>query len=147
MVHHLQATTFWARIRQLQEEDISVAVTVESVNKGGMLVKFGIYDGFIPVSQFGPVRRWRWGQHAGEQRNSHTDGPGQQPTECSEGCTGAFPKGNPDTRPSQQHERRSSGADPHSDSSCTMHLLTFLSALWPPSAEHHHGEHGGPGGL
>ncbi len=67
-VPHLQATTFWARIRQLQEEDISVAVTVESVNKGGMLVKFGIYDGFIPVSQFGPVRHWRGGQHAGQQQ-------------------------------------------------------------------------------
>lgn len=50
-----QATTFWQRIRQLQEEDITVTVSVESVNKGGMLVKFGIYDGFIPVSQFGPV--------------------------------------------------------------------------------------------
>ncbi|PNH05145.1 30S ribosomal protein S1 A [Tetrabaena socialis] len=49
------ATTFWARIRQLQDEDITVSVTVESVNKGGMLVKFGIYDGFIPVSQFGPA--------------------------------------------------------------------------------------------
>jgi hypothetical protein len=52
----LQATAFWTRIRQLQEEDITVTVTVESVNKGGMLVKFGIYDGFVPVSQFGPVR-------------------------------------------------------------------------------------------
>ncbi|GIM04014.1 hypothetical protein Vretimale_8653 [Volvox reticuliferus] len=50
----MEATTFWTRIRQLQEEDITVSVTVESVNKGGMLVKFGIYDGFIPVSQFGP---------------------------------------------------------------------------------------------
>jgi hypothetical protein len=50
-----QATTFWQRIRQLQEEDVAVTVRVESVNKGGMLVKFGIYDGFIPVSQFGPV--------------------------------------------------------------------------------------------
>ncbi|KAG2486232.1 hypothetical protein HYH03_015057 [Edaphochlamys debaryana] len=49
----MEATTFWTRIRQLQEEDITVTVTVESVNKGGMLVKFGIYDGFIPVSQFG----------------------------------------------------------------------------------------------
>ncbi|KAG2432585.1 hypothetical protein HXX76_008929 [Chlamydomonas incerta] len=50
----MEATTFWQRIRQLQEEDITVTVSVESVNKGGMLVKFGIYDGFIPVSQFGP---------------------------------------------------------------------------------------------
>ncbi|KAG2454148.1 hypothetical protein HYH02_001184 [Chlamydomonas schloesseri] len=51
----MEATTFWQRIRQLQEEDITVTVSVESVNKGGMLVKFGIYDGFIPVSQFGPA--------------------------------------------------------------------------------------------
>ncbi|KXZ42870.1 hypothetical protein GPECTOR_113g282 [Gonium pectorale] len=49
----MEATTFWTRIRQLQDEDVAVTVTVESVNKGGMLVKFGIYDGFIPVSQFG----------------------------------------------------------------------------------------------
>lgn len=51
----MQATVFWQRIRQLQEEDITVHVTVESANKGGMLVKYGVYDGFVPVSQFGPV--------------------------------------------------------------------------------------------
>ncbi len=46
---------FWQRIRQLQEEDHPVSVRVESANKGGLLVKYGPYQGFIPVSQFGPV--------------------------------------------------------------------------------------------
>lgn len=48
-----EATVFWQRVRQLQEEDITVSVMVESANKGGLLVKYGIYDGFVPVSQFG----------------------------------------------------------------------------------------------
>mmetsp|Transcript_30144 Transcript_30144/g.66828 ORF Transcript_30144/g.66828 Transcript_30144/m.66828 type:complete len:438 (-) Transcript_30144:933-2246(-) len=48
-----EATVFWQRIRQLQEEDITVYVKVESANKGGLLVKYGPYDGFVPVSQFG----------------------------------------------------------------------------------------------
>eukprot|EP00798_Chlamydomonas_sp_ICE-L_P009722 gene9722-7593_t len=50
----MEATVFWQRIRQLQEEDVSVNCTVESANKGGLLVKYGPYEGFIPVSQFGP---------------------------------------------------------------------------------------------
>lgn len=50
----MEATIFWTRIRQLQDDDISVEVVVESVNKGGMLVKYGIYEGFVPVSHFGP---------------------------------------------------------------------------------------------
>lgn len=52
---HVQATVFWQRIRQLQEEDIIVNVLVDSANKGGMLVKYGVYDGFVPVSQIGSV--------------------------------------------------------------------------------------------
>jgi hypothetical protein len=52
----VQVSVFWARIRQLQEEDMTVYVKVDSANKGGLLVKYGPYDGFIPVSQFGPVR-------------------------------------------------------------------------------------------
>jgi small subunit ribosomal protein S1 len=47
----LEANVFWQRIRQLQEEDVTVYVTVESVNKGGLLVTYGQYDGFIPISQ------------------------------------------------------------------------------------------------
>lgn len=50
-----QATVFWMRMRQLQEENLTVHVTVDSANRGGLLVKYGPYDGFVPVSQFGPV--------------------------------------------------------------------------------------------
>ncbi|KAJ9510236.1 hypothetical protein QJQ45_015719, partial [Haematococcus lacustris] len=49
-----EVTMFWHRMRQLSEEDVTVYVKVESANKGGLLVKYGPYDGFIPVSQFGP---------------------------------------------------------------------------------------------
>lgn len=49
----VEASVFWQRIRQLQEEDVIVLVEVESANKGGLLVKYGPYDGFVPVSQFG----------------------------------------------------------------------------------------------
>ncbi|KXZ50020.1 hypothetical protein GPECTOR_18g173 [Gonium pectorale] len=49
----LEAATFWARMRQLQDEDVAVNVRVESVNRGGMLVRFGPLDGFVPVSHFG----------------------------------------------------------------------------------------------
>ncbi|KAJ9508471.1 hypothetical protein QJQ45_012004 [Haematococcus lacustris] len=48
-----EVTMFWHRMRQLSEEDVTVYVKVESANKGGLLVKYGPYDGFIPVSQFG----------------------------------------------------------------------------------------------
>ena len=51
----LQASIFWHRMRQLQDENLTVYVKVESANRGGLLVKYGPYDGFIPVSQFGPV--------------------------------------------------------------------------------------------
>jgi len=52
---HTQASVFWERIRQLQAEDVVVFVKVDSANKGGLLVKYGPYDGFVPVSQFGNV--------------------------------------------------------------------------------------------
>lgn len=51
----MQASVFWQRMRQLQDENLTVYVKVESANRGGLLVKYGPYDGFIPVSQFGPV--------------------------------------------------------------------------------------------
>ncbi|KAF5830247.1 plastid ribosomal protein S1 [Dunaliella salina] len=51
----MEATIFWERIRQLQSEDVTVFVKVDSANKGGLLVKYGPYDGFVPVSQFGSV--------------------------------------------------------------------------------------------
>eukprot|EP00798_Chlamydomonas_sp_ICE-L_P004537 gene4537-14706_t len=50
----MEATVFWQRIRQLQEEDLTVNCMIESANRGGLLVKYGPYEGFIPVSQFGP---------------------------------------------------------------------------------------------
>lgn len=51
----LQASVFWQRMRQMQEENMTVQVKVESANRGGLLVKYGPYEGFVPVSQFGPV--------------------------------------------------------------------------------------------
>lgn len=51
----MEANIFWQRIRQLQEEDVTVYVTVDSATKGGLLVTYGpSYEGFVPVSQFGP---------------------------------------------------------------------------------------------
>lgn len=47
----LEANTVWQRMSQMQEEDVSVTVTVESANKGGLMVTYGQYDGFIPLSQ------------------------------------------------------------------------------------------------
>jgi len=48
-----EASVFWARLRQLQDENMTVTVKVDSANRGGLLVKYGPYDGFVPVSQFG----------------------------------------------------------------------------------------------
>ncbi len=42
-------------MRQLQEEAMTVHVKVDSANRGGLIVKYGPYEGFMPVSQFGPV--------------------------------------------------------------------------------------------
>lgn len=50
----LEANTFWQRIRQLQEEDIPVYVTVVGANKGGLMVEYHHLEGFVPVSHFGP---------------------------------------------------------------------------------------------
>lgn len=54
----LQATTFYARIRQIQEEDIPVYATVTSVNRGGLSVMYHHLEGFVPISQCGPVSSW-----------------------------------------------------------------------------------------
>lgn len=51
----VEAGVFWQRIRQLHEEEHTVSVTVESANRGGLLVRYGPYEGFVPVSQFGPM--------------------------------------------------------------------------------------------
>jgi hypothetical protein len=50
-----QAQTFWQRIRQMQEEDVPVTVTVAAVNRGGLMVQYAHLEGFIPVSQLGQV--------------------------------------------------------------------------------------------
>lgn len=53
---HKQAQTFWQRIRQLQEEDVPVMVTVVGANRGGLMVQYAHLEGFVPVSQLGQVR-------------------------------------------------------------------------------------------
>ncbi|KAI8469742.1 MAG: plastid/chloroplast ribosomal protein S1 [Monoraphidium minutum] len=49
----IEATVFWQRVRQLQEEDVPVMVTVTAANRGGLLVQYAHLEGFIPVSQLG----------------------------------------------------------------------------------------------
>lgn len=48
----LEASVFWQRIRQLQQEDITVHASVISVNRGGVMVQYGHVEGFVPYSQF-----------------------------------------------------------------------------------------------
>lgn len=48
-----EATVFWQRMRQMMEENLTVNAKVESANRGGLLVKYGPYEGFVPVSHFG----------------------------------------------------------------------------------------------
>ncbi len=55
-----QATTFWQRIRQLQDEDVPVMVSVMAANRGGLVVSYSNLEGFIPVSHLGQVRREAW---------------------------------------------------------------------------------------
>jgi len=49
----IEAEIFWARIRQLQEEDVAMYVKVASCNRGGLMVQYQHVEGFIPVSHFG----------------------------------------------------------------------------------------------
>jgi len=49
----LEASVFWARTRQLQEEDITVTVSVLGATRGGLLVQYHHLQGFVPLSQFG----------------------------------------------------------------------------------------------
>ncbi|KAI8468426.1 MAG: plastid/chloroplast ribosomal protein S1 [Monoraphidium minutum] len=49
----IEAQTFWQRIRQLQEEDVPVMVTVMAANRGGLMVQYAHLEGFIPVSHLG----------------------------------------------------------------------------------------------
>ncbi len=50
-----QASIQWLRMQQMQQEEVTVRVRVESANRGGLLVRYGPFDGFVPVGQFGPV--------------------------------------------------------------------------------------------
>ena len=50
-----QAQVFWARIKQMQEEDVPVYVTVTGATRGGLLVQYEHLEGFIPISHLGQV--------------------------------------------------------------------------------------------
>jgi hypothetical protein len=54
----LQAQTFWHRIRQMQENDVPVYVTVTAATRGGLLVQYNHLEGFIPASHLGQVGRF-----------------------------------------------------------------------------------------
>jgi ribosomal protein S1 len=45
----------WHRMQQMRAEGHTVRVKVASANRGGLLVQYGVFDGFLPVGQFGPV--------------------------------------------------------------------------------------------
>ena len=47
----------WQCLRALQDGDETVHVRVEGFNRGGLRVKCGAVDGFVPTSQFGPVSK------------------------------------------------------------------------------------------
>ena len=51
----LQSDVLWTRVRQLQEEDVTVFVTVTDFNNGGLTVDYMGIEGFIPIQQFGNV--------------------------------------------------------------------------------------------
>jgi ribosomal protein S1 len=52
----LQAETFWHRIKQMQQDDVPVYVTVTAATRGGLLVQYNHLEGFIPASHLGQVR-------------------------------------------------------------------------------------------
>jgi ribosomal protein S1 len=52
----LQAATFWHRIKQMQQDDVPVYVTVTAATRGGLLVQYNHLEGFIPASHLGQVR-------------------------------------------------------------------------------------------
>ncbi len=51
----LQVRVFWTRMTQLQEEKTTVQVKVEGSNRRGLIVRFGPYQGIIPIIQLGSV--------------------------------------------------------------------------------------------
>ena len=48
--------TTWQRVRQMQEEDVTVMGKVASVNRGGLLVDLENLRGFVPTSHLSNVR-------------------------------------------------------------------------------------------
>lgn len=49
----IEAEIFWHRIRQMQENDCPVYVTVTAATRGGLLVQYQHLEGFIPASHIG----------------------------------------------------------------------------------------------
>lgn len=50
----MQDAALWQRVRQLQEEDAAVVVTVVKPNRGGFVVQFVAEEGAAPVRGFMP---------------------------------------------------------------------------------------------
>eukprot|EP00882_Tetradesmus_deserticola_P000457 GHRQ01000502.1.p1 GENE.GHRQ01000502.1~~GHRQ01000502.1.p1 ORF type:complete len:466 (+),score=198.13 GHRQ01000502.1:58-1398(+) len=49
----IEAATFWHRIKQMQQEDLPMYVTVTAATRGGLLVQYHHLEGFIPASHLG----------------------------------------------------------------------------------------------
>ena len=47
----LQEAICWQRVKQLQEEDVTVHGKVVQINKGGVMVEVEHLRGFVPLSQ------------------------------------------------------------------------------------------------
>jgi len=52
-LRQLEYSVAWQRVRQLQEEDVTVMGKVLSLNRGGLLVDVEHIKGFVPTSQLG----------------------------------------------------------------------------------------------
>jgi hypothetical protein len=46
---------FWTRIKQMQQNNVPVFVTVAAATKGGLVVQYQHLEGFIPNSHLGQV--------------------------------------------------------------------------------------------
>lgn len=47
----LQEAVCWQRVKQLQEEDVTVSGKVVQINRGGVMVEVEHLRGFVPMSQ------------------------------------------------------------------------------------------------
>ena len=59
----MQFAVAWQRVRQLQEEDVTLDATVVGVNRGGLLVDVANLRGFIPTSHVSVVRHCLYSWH------------------------------------------------------------------------------------